>query len=215
MDARIGDLAHPPVKMRLERGPAVEAAPGDRVVLDVADAALVLALGARPVRRAGPRPKTPVARNACSRALNRTSRVAASWSSTSARALSNRTSCGTPPKWPNAASMPSNQADCRSYRKPREHPPRIAGRRDEQAQLHGLAANKDPGLAEVDLQLALRRRLEPQRRPRFGGPSDRRRPFTARSTVRRLTRTPCSRSRSWRTTSALPRCWRNRSASRS
>ncbi|MBU2233011.1 MAG: pyridoxine 5'-phosphate synthase [Alphaproteobacteria bacterium] len=43
----------------------------------------------------------------------------------------------------------------------------------------------------------------------------RRRCATARSTVRRLTVTPCSRSNSWRTTSQLPRCWRNRSVSHS
>jgi hypothetical protein len=38
---------------------------------------------------------------------------------TSARALSNSTSRGTPPKRWNAPSMPSNQADCRSCRKAR------------------------------------------------------------------------------------------------
>src|SRR5208282_6207387 len=41
--ARVGDLAHPPRKVSLERRPGVEAMAGDRVALPVADAALVLA----------------------------------------------------------------------------------------------------------------------------------------------------------------------------
>src|SRR5690606_16158855 len=59
--APVGDLARPPRQMRLERRPAGEAVAGDGVALHIADAALVLALGARPVRRAGARPEAPVA----------------------------------------------------------------------------------------------------------------------------------------------------------
>src|SRR3546814_11203394 len=47
--------------MGLERRPAGEAVAGDGVALHIADAALVLAFGARPIRRAGARPEAPVA----------------------------------------------------------------------------------------------------------------------------------------------------------
>src|SRR6266851_5156130 len=57
----VGDLAHPPVEMRLERRPARESMAGNGVALDVADAALVLALGAGPIRRASVRMEAPIA----------------------------------------------------------------------------------------------------------------------------------------------------------
>src|SRR5262249_15322819 len=57
---QIGDLAHPPLQMGLECRPADKGMAGNGVALDVTDAALVLALGARPIRRAGPRPEAPV-----------------------------------------------------------------------------------------------------------------------------------------------------------
>jgi len=91
-----------------------------------------------------------------------------------------------------------------------ENPPGIAKRRHEQIKPHPLAADRNPRLAEIDLQLMARRRLEAQRRPRFR-PQRLAQPLTARSTVRRLTASPFSRAKSWRTTSALPRCRRNRS----
>jgi len=59
MHPDVGDLARPSVEMRLECRPARKDVTGNGVALDVADAALVLALGARPIRRAGPRPETP------------------------------------------------------------------------------------------------------------------------------------------------------------
>src|SRR5947199_755811 len=45
VDADVGHLARPPGQVRLQRRPAREAPAGDGVALDVADAALVLALG--------------------------------------------------------------------------------------------------------------------------------------------------------------------------
>ena len=44
MHPLVGDLARPLVKVRLERRPALETAAGNRVLLDVTDAALVLPL---------------------------------------------------------------------------------------------------------------------------------------------------------------------------
>ena len=66
--------------------------------------------------------------------------------------------------------MPSNQADCRSWRgRPGTNTPaRIAQRRHKQVDPHALAGDRHPRLAEVDLQLMTGRRLEAQRRPRLG-----------------------------------------------
>jgi hypothetical protein len=49
MDAGVGDLAHPPDKMGLERRPTDKLVTSERIVFDVAHAALVFALGARPI----------------------------------------------------------------------------------------------------------------------------------------------------------------------
>ena len=57
--ALVGDLAHPPRQVRLQRRPAGEAPARDGVALDVADAALVLALGTGPVRRTSHGPHDP------------------------------------------------------------------------------------------------------------------------------------------------------------
>ena len=62
VNAHISDLARPGFEMRLEFCPAPETSTRDRVLLDVTDAALVLALRARSVRRASPNAKTPVPR---------------------------------------------------------------------------------------------------------------------------------------------------------
>ena len=117
--AHVGDLAHPPGEMRLERRPAGEAAARDRVVLHVADAALVLALGPRPVRRAGPRPEAPVAREGVQ------PRVEPHLARRRVVMLDQRPGVVEQHLLRNAAemarsaSMPSNQADCRSCRKTR------------------------------------------------------------------------------------------------
>ena len=44
-----------------------------------------------------------------------------------------------------------------------EEPPRVAQHRDEEVHRHLLAGDPDPPLAEVDLHLPARRRLEPHR----------------------------------------------------
>ena len=62
MHALVGDLPRPARQMGLEGGEALEAAAGDGVALHVADAALVLALGSRPIGRTGPNLEAPVPR---------------------------------------------------------------------------------------------------------------------------------------------------------
>lgn len=46
--------------MSLQGRPALEGSPGNGVLFNIADAALVFALCVRPIRRTGPRPKTPM-----------------------------------------------------------------------------------------------------------------------------------------------------------
>src|SRR5690242_17126684 len=60
MNARVSDLARPAVEMRFHLRPRGEVPAGDRVRLDVADTALVLAFGAGTIRCAGPDPKPPM-----------------------------------------------------------------------------------------------------------------------------------------------------------
>jgi hypothetical protein len=68
---------------------------------------------------------------------------------------------------------------------------RIAKGGDKQVNPHALVADHHPALAEVDLQLTPRRRLEACGRQRF-----RRKCATARSTVRKLTVRPSSAANS-------------------
>ena len=97
---------------------------------------------------------------------------------------------------------------------PHKKPARVAERRDEEEHLGDDAADLDPALAEVDLQLLARPSLEPDRRPRRRHelPPQRRNGTLHRA---KLTWTPFSSASSWRITSALPLWRRNRSASQS
>ena len=170
MDTLIGDLAHPPVEMRLERGPTVEAAPGDRVVLHVADAALVLALGPRAVGRASARPETPVAckpmqplvkshlARRCVVVLDQRPGVVEQNLLRNPAEMAERPLHAVEPG--RLSLMPEGA---------HKYSPRITERRHEQVQLHNLAADRGPRLAKVDLQLPPRRRLEAKRRPSLGG----------------------------------------------
>jgi len=58
---RNGEFAQPAGEMRFERRPVGEAMPSDRVALNVAYPALVLALGAGPIRREGLGREIPLA----------------------------------------------------------------------------------------------------------------------------------------------------------
>ena len=60
MDAIVGNLAHPSVEVGLQCRPTLKTTTGNRVLLHIPDATLVLALGAGPIRCTGPRPKTPM-----------------------------------------------------------------------------------------------------------------------------------------------------------
>jgi len=56
----VGNIAYPLLKVSFQGRPTLEPPPGNGILLRVADTALILTLGARPIRRAGARPKTPM-----------------------------------------------------------------------------------------------------------------------------------------------------------
>ena len=111
--------------------------------------------------------------------------------------------------------MPSNQADCRSWRKACTNTaPRIAERRHKQVQLRHRPPPIDTRVSPKSICSC-----------RPGGVSKRSVARASAAKARRgtarppappcaaLTVTPCSRARSWRTTSALPRWRKSRSRS--
>src|SRR6516225_131430 len=168
MDAGVGDLAHPPGKMRLQFRPAGELMAGNRIVLDVADAALVLALGACPVRCASPRREAPI-----------TGKGAEPWvegdlAGNRVVAVDQGPGIVEEHFLRHAAEVAKRRLDAvKPNRLPlmpegaHEEASRIAKRGDEQVEPQPLAADRRPCLTKVDLQLMPRRRLETQRRPRF------------------------------------------------
>ena len=170
MNAHVGDVAHPGDQMSFQRLPAGKPSSRQRILLDVADPVLVLALGPRPVRRTGLRLELPVTGKRM-------------------EALVERHLPGLPVVVGHQRSGIVDQDLARDAREMREGPfqpthpgrlafmterrnevaPRTAQRRHEQMHVHDLLADQNPGGAEVDLQLPARRRLEADRRPGLGG----------------------------------------------
>src|SRR3954451_20408039 len=169
VDAPVGHLAHPPGEMRLERRPAREAPPGDGVALDVADPALVLALGPRPVGCAGPRPHAPVARERVQplvedhltglRVVVRDQRAGVVEQQL-ARHAAEVAEGALDPVEPRRLPLVPERSD--------QGAARVAESRDEQEAPDGLAPDHHAPPAEVDLHLPARRGLEPHRRASLG-----------------------------------------------
>ena len=137
--------------------------------LCVADAPLVLALRARPERRAGARPEAPVAREGEEARVEPhlpRRRVVVRHQGLG---VVHQHLGGDPaevPERPLDAVQPGRLALVAEGA--HEQPPRVAERGDEQEHPSGLALDGHPQLAEVHLQLVPGRRLEPHRRPRRG-----------------------------------------------
>ncbi|WGR93072.1 hypothetical protein MTX26_24630 [Bradyrhizobium sp. ISRA443] len=137
--------------------------------------------------------------NAVSLSWNTTLRVAASCSTTKARALSNSTSSGHATELHEGAfqiiepTLLPFVAECSDM-----VPARAAQRGNEQVGANLAVADLDQPFAKIDLQLLARRRLEPHRGARL------RRKLLAIALHRRLTMMPFSAANSWWITSALP-----------
>ena len=169
MHPPVGDLAHPPVEMRLQRRPADEGMAGNGVALDVADAALVLALGAGPIRRASVRMEAPIAGEGVQTIVEthlaggrvmvidqRPRIVEQDLLRHPAKALERALHAVEPGRLPLVPEGPDKR------------PSRVAQGRHKQVHPHPLAADRHRDPAKVDLQLLARRRLKPQARPRLG-----------------------------------------------
>ena len=166
--ALVRDLALPPRQVPPQRLQALELAARDRVALDVAHAPFVLPLRARPVRRARPRTEAPVRRE------RQEPVVELHLARRRVVLLHQRLRVVHQHLLGNAAEVPERPLQPREPRRLalvperlRVAPPRVAQRRHEQLRPHPLAPDRHPRLAEVDLQLPTRRRLEPQRRLRL------------------------------------------------
>ena len=169
MNPPVGDLTLPPGKVGFQRRPADEVMPGDGVVLDVADAALVLTLGACAVGCTGPRPKPPIAGEGVQPLVEA--------DLTGGRIVVIDQRAGVVeqhlPRHP--AKMAKRTLDpVEPGRLPlvpeglHENPPRVAQGRDEQVDAHALTGDRGAHLAKIDLHLVTRRRLETHRRARLG-----------------------------------------------
>ncbi len=164
----VGHLAHPPGQVGLQRPEGCEAPARDGVVLHVAHAALVLPLGAGPVGCAGHRPHRPVpgegmeaivelhlARGGIVVPDQRGGVVEEQLARQAAEVAERAFDALEPSRLP----LVPERLDI--------DPSRVAERRHKQEDLVDLPIlQRDPALAEIDLQLPARRRLEPHRRQR-------------------------------------------------
>jgi hypothetical protein len=191
----VGDFAHPPLQMRLKRCPACQVMAGNGIALDVADAAFVFALGARPIRRTGPGPEPPVLRKGVQ------PRAKPYLAGARVVVIDQR-------PWVVEQHLPRHSA--KALERPLQAvkpgrlplvpkglyigPPRITQRCHEQMHPHCGAPDRHDRGSEVDLQLLPGRRLKPHAGPRLGPqrlPHWRHRPFHCAQRHR-----PCSRRRS-------------------
>jgi hypothetical protein len=169
VDAAIGDLAAPRRQVGLELRPAAEASAGDRVLLHIADAALVLPLAAGAVGRTGARPEAPVSGEGVQL------RVEPDLARRRVMVLDERPGVVEQDLGGNAAEVQEGALDAFEpvglslpQRRSNVDPSRVAERGDEQVGAQLRVTDPHPGLAEVDRQLMPRRRLEPHRRACLG-----------------------------------------------
>jgi hypothetical protein len=162
---RIRDLAGPGLEMRFHLRPGGKAPAGDRVPLDIGDAALVLALGARAIRRTSPDPETAVP-----------GKCMQPWMQHHLAAgrimMQNQCLAIVEQNFPRHAAEGAERAlqsveptvlPLMSIR-PHMQPTRVAEGCDEEKDFDRNTIDLNPALAEVDLQLLARLRLEPHRR---------------------------------------------------
>ena len=169
MHPRIRDLAGPGRKVRFHLRPGGKAAPGDRVPLDVADATLVLALGARPIRCAGADTELPMARECVQPGMQH--------HLTAGRVVVQDQRLGSVEQnvARHAAERPEGALQSIEPTflplvtiRPHMQPARVAEGRDEEKDFDRDAIDLNPAFTKVDLQLLTRMGLKPHRRTRCG-----------------------------------------------
>jgi hypothetical protein len=142
---------------------------GDRILLHVADAVLVLALGPCPIRRTGTRPESPIARKGVQPLVEHDlarHRIVANDQRLGIVEQDLAGHSTEVAERPFQALEPSGLALVAERRN--ETAARVAQRRHEQIDPRHLFADLDERRAEVDLQLPARRCLEAHARPRLG-----------------------------------------------
>src|SRR5947208_1578135 len=157
--------------MRLERGEAVEAAARDGIALDVADPGLCLALGPCSIRTAGARRDAPVGAERAERRMHMHD-ACLDIAPEDQRASIVDEHC-----LRDAAEVQERAREALApvvvslaQERPHVDPPRIPEHGDEEVDAHLATADEDASLAEVDLELMARRRLEANRRYLRGAP---------------------------------------------
>jgi hypothetical protein len=164
----VGNIADPSVEVSLQCRPALEVSPGDRVLLHIANAALVLAFGARSIRRAGPRPKIPMLGKGVQSGIELDLAGGPVVARDQPAIIVEQHLFGDPAemtKCPLDTGKPTLLALVAE--RPHIEPPRVAQRRHKQVHLDVLTTDRHPALAKIDLQLLARRCLKSDRRSRF------------------------------------------------
>src|SRR5690606_25431735 len=157
-------LAHPSVQMRFERGEIGEAAPRNGIMLHIADATFILALGAGPVRCTSSHPEAPMPRKGMqARVDHHLSGSGIMMGDQSPRVIE-EDFLGYAAE---GAERPLHTFEPMLLPLAREgtymHAPRVPQGGNEEEDFVGRASNLDPPLAKVDLQLLTRSGLKPDR----------------------------------------------------
>ena len=169
MHALVGNLPVPSLEVRDERTPAREATPGDRVALHIADAALILALGARPIGSAGPGLEAPIPGKGVQPAIEADFPGRGVMVLDQGAGIVEQDFRRHAPEPEEARLHPLEPVQLALAKRGTDvHPTRISERRDEQMHPDPLLGDPDPSLAEVDLQLLAGPGLEAHRRAPLG-----------------------------------------------
>jgi len=169
VDPHIRHIACPGLQVRLERGEALELPTGDRVLLHVADATRILALRPGPAGRAGLDLEAPVPREGMKLGVHHHLARDRVMVLDQRPGVVERHLFRHAPEGPEAA-FHAVEPVLLAFAPggPGVQPAGIAPRRDEEEHLLHPVPDLDAPLAEVDLQLLTRPRLEPHRRAGLG-----------------------------------------------
>ena len=166
MHPLIGNLACPVVKMRLKGRPTVKTATSNRVLFDIANAALVFAFGPGPIGGASLRPEPPVPGKGMQPSIELDLTRFTVVPDHQSAVVVKQHLFGDAAKMPEGTLQPGKPALLALVaERPDIEPARVAKGGNKQVDLYGVAADRYPALAKINLQLLARRRLKTQRRP--------------------------------------------------